>query len=155
MVAGGDSEEDEVVKEEAPPTKQAATPSKPTGSSDVSDGCRLDQSSHLPLQVAAISERLAMYDSAIREAKGKGESSKVRRYTRAMETIKTLQKKVCKNCKSLTPYFPLTAPHTALPPGSKWKDSELGRAPTTSVLRGRGWGAPAECHCPPIPEGDK
>ena len=121
MVAGGDSEEDEVVKEEAPPTKQAATPSKPTGSSDVSDGCRLDQSSHLPLQVAAISERLAMYDSAIREAKGKGESSKVRRYTRAMETIKTLQKKVCKNCKSLTPYFSLTAP----PSQKEISDEEL------------------------------
>lgn len=38
MVAGGDSEEEE--EEEAPPIKQAATPSKPTGSSpDVSDGC--------------------------------------------------------------------------------------------------------------------
>ena len=38
-----------------------------------------------------------MYEAAIKEAKGKGESSKVRRYTRAAETIKSLQKKVCRD----------------------------------------------------------
>ena len=66
-----------------------------------------------PLQVAAISERLGMYDNAIREAKSKGESSKVRRYTRAMETIKTLQKKVSQNLyeQILAPYCP---PHCPL-----------------------------------------
>lgn len=51
-----------------------------------------------------------MYDNAIREAKSKGESSKVRRYTRAMETIKTLQKKV------LRKFFLIFAPHCPLLP---------------------------------------
>lgn len=44
--------------------------------------------------MAAISDRLGMYEKAVAEAKAKGESSKVRRYTRALENIKTLQKKV-------------------------------------------------------------
>ena len=35
-----------------------------------------------------------MYEKAISDAKVSGESSKVRRYTRALDTIKTLKKKV-------------------------------------------------------------
>ena len=52
--------------------------------------------------MVAISERLAVYEAAIKEAKGKGESSKVRRYTRAAETIKSLQKKVCRDLCGLS-----------------------------------------------------
>ena len=43
---------------------------------------------------AVIAERLAMYERVIAEGKVKGESSKVRRYTRALDTIKTMKKKV-------------------------------------------------------------
>ena len=35
-----------------------------------------------------------MYERVIAEGKVKGESSKVRRYTRALDTIKTMKKKV-------------------------------------------------------------
>ena len=45
-------------------------------------------------QMSAITERLAMYESAVRVAKEKGESSKIRRYSRALDSIKSMQKKV-------------------------------------------------------------
>ena len=47
-------------------------------------------------QLSAVAERLAMYEGAVRAAKDKGDSTKVRRYTRAMETIRTIQRRVCR-----------------------------------------------------------
>ena len=57
-----------------------------------SDVCVLCLS--LLLQLSVITERLEIYEKAIAEAKIKGESSKVRRYTRALDSIKTMQQKV-------------------------------------------------------------
>jgi coiled-coil and C2 domain-containing protein 1 len=72
-------------EEEAPPTAPpTATPTKPATTTKTPV-----QSS----QLTEVSERMAMYEKAIAEAKGKGESSKARRYTRALDTIKTLQRK--------------------------------------------------------------
>lgn len=62
-----------------------------------------------------------MYDNAVQEAKSKGESTKVRRYTRAMEIIKTLQKKVSTNIFYKIGSFDPVPP----PSGSKWKGCKL------------------------------
>lgn len=77
-----------------------------------------------------------MYDNAIREAKSKGESSKVRRYTRAMETIKTLQKKVSQNLykQILAPYCPPSLP----PQAQSGKRVNLDELPPPLSSRGEG-----------------